>query len=110
MKYSFDYKDEESKLVRFDVEITKGRQDEGIVKDISITGDFFATPERIISSFESFLKGMPVCCDLNRLEEDLKSLVSKSNVTLIGIRPDIIVKAFAYFCEKFKKDSNNSLL
>ncbi len=105
MKYSFDYKDRESKLVRFDIEIIKDKHNEGIVKDIMITGDFFATPESIVSSFESFLKGMPICCDFNKLEDDLKIIASKNNATLIGIRPDIIVKAFAYFCERFKKDN-----
>ena len=105
MRYSFDYKDKKSKLVRFDVEIIKNENNKGVVKSIMITGDFFATPETIISSFESFIKGKQVCCDFVNLEKDLNDIMRKNNTTLIGIRPDIIVKAFAYFCEIFKKDN-----
>ena len=104
MRYTFDYKDERSKLVRFDAEIIKDKDNNGMIKKVMITGDFFATPESIISLFESYLKNKPVCFGSKKVESDLVKIVKEKNATLIGIRPDIIVKALAYFCERFKKD------
>jgi len=102
---SFDYKDKDSKLVRFDVEAYyHSEADELFIKSLSITGDFFAYPPDIIFEFERYFSDKKVSCSsLDKISSDLSKLVNEKKALLVGIRVDIIIKALAYFCEKFKK-------
>ena len=99
LKISFDYKDKESKLVRFDAEISKFGNSI-IIKQVNINGDFFATPTSIISNFELFLNGRAIHCNsLHQLKKELDKIVESNHASLIGIRTDIIIKAIKHFCK-----------
>ena len=98
VKINFDYKDKESKLVRFDVEVSK-LGGSIVIKQINISGDFFATPSSIISNFESFLNGRVINCNnLSPLKQEMDKIVEFNHASLIGIRTDIIIKAIEHFC------------
>jgi len=70
-----DFKPEGGKLVRMDYEINNG-----ILKTIAITGDFFIYPEAAIKEIESILKGKPV----KDIESIFKKYLKETKTTIIG--------------------------
>jgi lipoate-protein ligase A len=64
-------------------------EESNIIKNILITGDFFAFPSRAIYDLESRLKYAK--CDLEEIRREVYSFFSENNVEIPGITPDDIV-------------------
>ncbi|MEM1753634.1 MAG: lipoate protein ligase C-terminal domain-containing protein, partial [Candidatus Methanomethylicaceae archaeon] len=51
-------------------------EEKGIIKDIKITGDFFAHPEEAIEELENILKNTP----LIKVKENIKKFIEEKNI------------------------------
>ena len=54
-----------------------------IIKEICITGDFFAYPEEAIEIMEEELRSIPL--ERNLLLEKIRSIINKNNIEFIGL-------------------------
>lgn len=61
----------------------------GMIKDIKITGDFFAHPEEAIEELENFLKNT----SLSEVKKNVEKFVKERGVKLIGLRIEDLVEA-----------------
>ncbi len=81
-----DYKAPGGKLVR-----VRLSEDQGTIKSVKITGDFFLVPEESLAKLEKMLEDTP------RREGELKLLVDRffrgTNAKGLGVAPDDFVKA-----------------
>ena len=71
----FSYKVPEGKLVRLKMDVL-----DGVIKNISITGDFFLHPEEGIMVIEEGLKGVKV----SDAEERLRDITMKYKLRMVG--------------------------
>lgn len=55
------------------------------IKNIKITGDFFAHPEEGITEIENLLRGTKKDEDEKIISEKISELVSSKNIQLVGI-------------------------
>ena len=78
------YKIPGGKLLRVSVDI-----EDGIIKSIKITGDFFLYPEESIEVLEKSLQG----ATLESAEEILNSKVEEMGIKMIGVSVKDIVEA-----------------
>jgi len=83
MKRHMDYKVPGGKLIRIDLET-----EQGIIKDIRITGDFFIHPEESILTIENSLKGIHI----SEVPQRLERIITKNRIKLIGLRTEDIIK------------------
>lgn len=63
-------------------------EEEGVIKEVRITGDFFAHPEEAIEELENFLRNT----SLMKVKENVKKFIEEKNVKLIGIKIEDIVE------------------
>ena len=77
------YKVNMGKLLKCAIRIDENR----IIKDIKISGDFFMHPEEKIDTLENILKDIHV----DEIEEKIKKFFDK-DVTLIGASPEDLTK------------------
>ena len=81
-----DYKGPGGKLVR--IRLT---EDNGLIRQIKITGDFFLIPEESLPKLEKMLEDVPI------REKELRLLVDRffrgTEAQSLGITPDDLVKA-----------------
>ncbi len=112
---SVDLKEEGSKLLRIDVEFEqKGDEEHNdgstdlVIKKIIITGDFFVHPEDLIPKIEEELKGVRAREEellrvINGVIDKTKELEGrKQEVKLVGLTPEMIVKAIMKAGDKVK--------
>ena len=112
---SVDLKEEGSKLLRIDVEFEQKNNDEYndgstdlVIKKIIITGDFFVHPEDLILKIEEELKGVRAREEellrvINGVIDKTKELEGqKQEVKLVGLTPEMIVKAIMKAGDKVK--------
>ena len=76
-----------SKLIRVNCVVENGN-----IKSIKISGDFFAYPEETISGIESALVGARAVP--GEVEKIAETICRKLNAELYGISPALIAKAF----------------
>ena|SRR5215471_4219820 len=90
---AFDYKGPGGKLVR--IRLT---EDQGQIRKIKITGDFFLVPEESLPKLEKMLEDTPI------REKELQLLVERffrgTQAQALGITPDDVVKAILATKEK----------
>ena len=81
-----DYKGPGGKLVR--IRLT---EDNGLIRQVRITGDFFLIPEESLPKLEKMLEDVPI------REQELRLLVDRffrgTEAQSLGITPDDLVKA-----------------
>ena len=63
----------------------------GLIKDISITGDFFMYPEESLWEIENSLKGIKA--DYDQIHKILENVFNKLNVKLVGASVEDFVSA-----------------
>lgn len=63
-------------------------EEEGMIKDIKITGDFFAYPEEAIEELEISLRNT----SLMKVKENVKKFVEERNIKLIGLKIEDILE------------------
>ncbi|MEM0217062.1 MAG: lipoate protein ligase C-terminal domain-containing protein [Candidatus Bathyarchaeia archaeon] len=80
-----EYKVAGGKLIRTTVTV-----ENGIIRDIKLTGDFFMHPEDFIEELEETLRGAPF--NEKVIVEHIKTLASKRGVVLIGVSPEDFAK------------------
>jgi len=73
------------KLVRVELEV-----EEGVIKRIKITGDFFLYPEEAVFKLEEALKGVRASSELEKL---IEHELSKQGAELLGASPADIATA-----------------
>lgn len=83
VKKHIDYKVPDGKLLRIDLQIQNG-----VVKEISITGDFFIHPETALTEIEEII----INNDINDVEEKLNKYVRQKKVDLIGFNVADLIK------------------
>jgi lipoate-protein ligase A len=83
---SADYKAPGGKLVRIRL-----REEEGLIRSVKITGDFFLVPEESLGKLEKMLEDVPL------REAELRLLVDRffrgTGAQGLGVAPDDFVKA-----------------
>jgi lipoate---protein ligase len=89
MKHA-DYKVPGGKLLRISADI-----ENGIIRDIKITGDFFMHPEDAIERLEATLKG-------TKVDELLKAKIERAiaGATIVGASPSDFVRAIKMCSEE----------
>lgn len=88
-----EYKVAGGKLVRTTVTI-----ENGVIRDIKLTGDFFIHPEDFIDELEKTLRGMPL--NEYAIVEHIRTLTSKKGAILIGVSPEDFAKCIMMAGEK----------
>ncbi|MCS7098416.1 MAG: hypothetical protein NZ922_05530 [Candidatus Methanomethyliaceae archaeon] len=63
-------------------------EEEGIIKEIRIAGDFFVHPEEAIEELEEFLKGIP----LNKVRDRIREFMNEKKIRLVGLKIDDLVE------------------
>jgi hypothetical protein len=74
------YKVPQGKLLKISLEYNEKNN---IIKEIQITGDFFAYPEEAIEQMEAALKNTLV--ERNHLLEKIRSIIHENNIQFIGL-------------------------
>lgn len=88
-----EYKVKGGKLIRVHLTIENGK-----IKHIKITGDFFLHPEDVIEDIERALRGRPLDEDeLNRL---IENLLENKQAIPIGVSPRDFVRCIMMASEK----------
>jgi hypothetical protein len=77
------YKVPQGKLLKIFLEYDKKHN---VIKDIRITGDFFAYPEEAIEQMEAQLKNMSI--DREVLQRKISSIISTSHMQFIGLNAE----------------------
>src|SRR5712692_5580888 len=83
---SADYKGPGGKLVRIRL-----REENGVIRQVKITGDFFLVPEESLPKLEKMLEDVPI------REKELRLLIDRffrgTGAQGLGITPEDLVKA-----------------
>ena len=83
---SADYKGPGGKLVRIRL-----REEDGVIRHVKITGDFFLVPEESLPKLEKMLEDVPI------REKELRLLIDRffrgTGAQGLGITPEDLVKA-----------------
>ena len=82
---SYTLKVQGGKLVRAKVELA-GKK----IRNLIITGDFFAYPEDLIELIEKNLEGFEA--DYTNIRETIENIVKLEKATLIGVKPEDIAE------------------
>ena len=85
MKGESVYKVPNGKLVKISLE-----SDEGIIRAISITGDFFIHPEEGIDIIEKGIRGKKISGDL---ENEIMKSIENKGIVMVGINAEAIAHA-----------------
>ncbi|MBC7131177.1 hypothetical protein H5T51_08225 [Candidatus Bathyarchaeota archaeon] len=88
-----EYKVAGGKLVRATVKAENGK-----IKEIKLTGDFFIHPEDFIEELEKALIGSPL--HESNLAKRIKALANEKNATLLGVSPEDFAKCIVMAGEK----------
>ena len=74
------YKVPQGKLLKISIEYNEKNN---IIKEIQITGDFFAYPEEAIEQMEAALKN--TLLERSHLLEKIRSIINENNIQFIGV-------------------------
>jgi lipoate-protein ligase A len=77
------YKVPQGKLLKISVEFDEKNK---VIKDIRITGDFFAYPEEAIELMETKLKNTTL--EREQLQQKISSIITKYHIQFIGLNPE----------------------
>lgn len=88
MKTKSIYKVPNGKLIKIFMDYN---QKPSYIKDIKITGDFFAYPEESIQRLEQYLIGSEI--EKSSLEKMIAHFVKKNKIEFIGVSPESITEA-----------------
>ena len=77
---------EGGKLVKVSLELEQGK-----IKYIKITGDFFMHPEEAIERIENYLIG--VAFDRAEIKDNISKTITKNNIQLFGVDADSFAEA-----------------
>ena len=82
------YKVPQGKLLKISVEYNKKND---VIKNIWITGDFFAYPEEAIELMETKLRN--TLMERSQLQETIRSIITKYHIQFIGVDPEGLTQA-----------------
>ena len=77
------YKVPQGKLLKISVEF---EEKNSVIKDIRITGDFFAYPEEAIELMETKLKNTTL--EREQLQQKISSIITKYHIQFIGLNAE----------------------
>jgi lipoate-protein ligase A len=77
------YKVPQGKLLKISVEFDEKNN---VIKDIRITGDFFAYPEEAIELMETKLKNTTL--EREQLQQKISSIITKYHIQFIGLNAE----------------------
>jgi hypothetical protein len=90
---SFTLKVHGGKMVRAKVDAIENR-----LKNIVITGDFFAYPEDIIENIENSLLGSIV--EFDAITKKIESIIKLKNATLLGVKSEHLAEVIVNAMEE----------
>lgn len=79
------------KLLRVKIDFN---QEEGIIDDVEVEGDFFIHPEEFVDDMEQLLVNLDQKDSEESIAAALSRLVEEEGAELIGLTPESIAKAF----------------
>jgi hypothetical protein len=82
------YKVPQGKLLKISVEYDEKNN---IIRDIRITGDFFAYPEEAIELMETKLKNTVI--EREQLQQKIRSIITEYHIKFIGVDPEGLAQA-----------------
>ena len=74
------------KLLRVKIDYNK------VIRDVSITGDFFLYPEEAIEKIESALFGLDIRDSEEKMIGIINEVLKENNIQLVGIDPQSIAR------------------
>jgi len=77
------YKVPQGKLLKISVEYDEKKN---VIRDIRITGDFFAYPEEAIELMEKKLRNTVI--EREQLQEKIQSIIAEYHIQFIGVDPE----------------------
>jgi lipoate-protein ligase A len=82
------YKVPQGKLLKISIEYN---EKDNAIRDIRITGDFFAYPEEAIELMETKLRN--TLMERSQLQETIRSIITKYHIQFIGVDPEGLTQA-----------------
>jgi len=82
------YKVPQGKLLKISIEYD---EKDNVIRDIRITGDFFAYPEEAIELMETKLRNTLI--ERAQLREKIRSIITKYHIQFIGVDPEGLTQA-----------------
>jgi len=82
------YKVPQGKLLKISIEYD---EKDNVIRDIRITGDFFAYPEEAIELMETKLRN--TLMERSQLQETIRSIITKYHIQFIGVDSEGLTQA-----------------
>ncbi|HUS99168.1 MAG TPA: lipoate protein ligase C-terminal domain-containing protein [Candidatus Thermoplasmatota archaeon] len=83
MRFQSTYKVPQGKLLKISIEFDEKNN---VIRDIRITGDFFAYPEEAIELMEKKLRNTVM--EKERLQETISSIITQYHIQFIGLNAE----------------------
>ena len=84
MKKNITYKAPQGKMLRIKADIK-----DPVIRDITITGDFFVHPEEDLLKMEEALKGIKI----EEIKEVMDRFITENNTEIVGFTPEDLQEA-----------------